>query len=202
MLKGCFHAPRRDLLRTERSQSLISRNLPGNHHPRHDLQVLQQGGASSCGNVSELRDNLARAASNHVPTSNHSWLLVLYFPQVLKCWIRFSFFFREPPLMHCCNPPKGMNAFHTRMELRLYLTANMMKSRSDTKCDLFIRFFIRFYIQIHVYITCPLHNVNSLHHSLLIVNTACKFLWYFYLNALYLQKLHLSKNPSHFSLNF
>lgn len=163
LIKGCQEVtpcwkvasipPRRDLLRTERSQSLISGNLPGNHHPRHDLQVLQQGGSSSCGNVSELRDNLARAASNHVPTSNHSWLLVLYFPQVLKCWIRFSFFSTSLPWCIAAIHQRGWMHPTQGWSYGCTWTANMLKSWSETKCDPLIPLFMRFYIQIHVYLT-------------------------------------------------
>lgn len=68
--------------------------------------------------MSELRDNYPLAASDHAPTSNHSWPLVSYFPEALR---ELHFHFAAGNLMHCCNPPSGWSTFHARIELRQYL---------------------------------------------------------------------------------
>lgn len=58
-----------------------------------------------------------RRASDHVPTSNHSQPLILYFPQAIR---ELHFHFAASTLMHCCNPPSGWSTSYTR-ELKLYL---------------------------------------------------------------------------------
>lgn len=88
--------------------------------------------------MSELRDNFALAGSNHVPTSNHSWLLVLCFPQVLR---ELHFHFSASPLMHRCNLPTVWMHSTQGRSWGCTCTANITKQWAGSECGLVIQRF-------------------------------------------------------------